>query len=174
MVTTQPTTQSATRSTTQTTAHHYIKNNNNISFERARVCEGNPLQLTPKMHPRIPMAIHGRHPPRACVARASRTLRARATHSHFLPLDMLRTALRVSYLLQKVAAACKKVAKSLWERGIFRNFAAVLPLRATTEQHERAPLHHYWSLEPNGLPRPNQSAYARANGTGTAAERTRQ
>lgn len=143
MVTTQPTTQTATRETTQTVAHQYINNNNKISFERPRVCEGNPLQIAPKMHPRTPTATHGRHPARACFARASRTLRARATHSHFLPRYMPSVALGISYLWQKVAVACKKVAESLEEWGFFRNFAAVLPLRATTERYERATIHHY-------------------------------
>ena len=155
MVTTQPTTQTAPRETTQTAAHHYIKNNNNISFERARVCEGKPLQIAPKMHPRTPTATHGRHPARACFARASHALRARATHSHFLPRYMPLEVLRISYLWQNVAVACKKVAKSLRVWDFFRNFAAVLPLRATTERYERATIYHYWSLQPNGLQRPN-------------------
>lgn len=171
MVTTQPTTQTATRETTQTAAHHYNNNNNKISFERARVCEGNPLQIAPKMNPRTPTATHGRHPARTRSARAPHALRARATHSHFQPRYMRLQDLRAGYLWQKVAVACKKVAKSLEGWDFFRNFAAVLPLRATTEQHERATLHHYRRLQPDGLQRPNQSADARTAGTGKATKR---
>lgn len=75
------------------------------------------------------------------------------------------------FLWQKVAVACKKVAKSLEGWDFFRNFAAVLPLRATTELYERATIHHYRSLQPDGLQRPNQSADARTDGTGKAAKR---